>query len=222
MVDIVEALFGENMMGKQKKNEQILKHQMEEWKYLNSYIIQMDLNYQQSFTVMISIFAGATVLFTSDVKSDLLMGIFIIPPGIIAVFAYLSYQFRITAILRGHLAALEREMNVALKEDVHMWNSALVEVFMAHNNSINKNMMLPMLVFILVIIIYCCIFTWKASLRIPCGIQVFVVYWVLMFVGALIVLVPFWKNEKIRHETEKHDKVKRLYQKFLLERKDKI
>ena len=38
-----------------------------------------------------------------------------------------------------------------------------------------------------------------------------------MLVGALIVLVPFWKNEKIRYETEKHDKVKRLYQKYLLE-----
>lgn len=209
-------------MGKQKKKEQILKHQMEEWKYLNSYIIQMDLNYQKSFAVMISIFAGATVLFTSDVKSDLLMGIFIIPPGIIAVFAYLSYQFRITAILRGHLAALEREMNDTLKEDVHMWNSALVEVFMVHNNSINKNMMLPMMAFILVIIVYCCIFTWKASSRISYGIQVFAAYWVLMFVGALIVLIPFMKNEKIRYETEKHDKVIKLYQKFLLEREDKI
>lgn len=40
-------------------------------------------------------------------------------------------------ILRGHLAALEREMNDTLEEDVHMWNSALVETFMAHNNSIS-------------------------------------------------------------------------------------
>lgn len=111
---------------------------MAEWKYLNDYINQMDLNYQKLLTIMVSIFAGVTVLFASDKNPDLLIGIFIIPPGIIAVFSHLSYQFRITAILRGHLSALEKEMNETLNKDIHLWNSALVETFMAHNNSINR------------------------------------------------------------------------------------
>ena len=62
---------------------------------------------------------------------------FLIPPVLISVFGYLSYQFRITVILRGHLSALEKSMNEKIGKNVHMWNSALVETFMAHNNMIN-------------------------------------------------------------------------------------
>lgn len=105
-------------------------------------------------------------------------------------------------------------MNKTLKEDVHLWSSALVEVFMAHNNSINRNMMLPMFVFILVIIIYCCIFTWKAALKIEYGIVLFVIYWMLMAGGALIVLLPFFGNEQIRRETAKHEIVKKMYKNY--------
>lgn len=203
-------------MSKRKNKENVLKHQLEEWKYLNSYINQMDLGYQQSFVIMISIFAGVTVLFTSD--ADLLIGFFIIPPGVVAVFAYISYQFRITAILRGRLAVLERKMNEELQEDVHLWNSALVETYMAHNNFINKNMMIPIFIFIFVIIVYCCVFTWEAAKRINYGKFVFVGYWILMVIGALIVLLPFFKNEQIRHETEREDVVRKMYQKYLRER----
>lgn len=206
---------------KRKKNDNTLEHQLEEWKYLNEYINQMDLNYQHSFTIMVSIFAGATVLFTSDTSRDLLMGIFIIPPGIVAVFAYLSYQFRITAILRGHLATLERKMNMNLEEDVHLWNSALVETFMAHNNSINKYMMAPMFMFIAVIIVYCVIFTWEAVKRIMFGNVVFIFYWAMVIVGALIVLLPFFENETIRYQTEDEEQVIKKYKEYLESRKIK-
>lgn len=206
---------------KRKKNDNILAHQLEEWNYLNQYINQMDLNYQHSFTIMVSIFAGATVLFTSDTSRDLLMGIFIIPPGIVAVFAYLSYQFRITAILRGHLATLERKMNMNLEEDVHLWNSALVETFMAHNNSINKYMMVPMFMFIAVIIVYCVIFTWEAAKRIMFGNVVFICYWIMVIIGALIVLFPFFGNETIRYQTEDEEQVIKKYKEYLESRKIK-
>lgn len=224
MVICVE-LLGRSVMGKHKKKKQnnsnIFEHQLEEWKYLNSYINQMDLSYQQSFTIMVSIFAGATVLFTSDTSRDLLMGIFIIPPGIVAVFAYISYQFRITAILRGHLAALERKMNMDLGEDVHLWNSALVETFMAHNNSINKYMMVPMFMFIAVIIVYCVIFTWEAVKRIIFGKVVFICYWIMIMIGTLIVLLPFFGNESIRHQTEDEERVTKKYKEYLESRKIK-
>ena len=37
--------------------------------------------------------------------------IWLLPFAVIAVMAFVSYQFRITAILRGHLAALEEKIN---------------------------------------------------------------------------------------------------------------
>ncbi len=123
-----------------------LEHQLEEWKMLNEYINNMDIGYQQSITIFVSVFAVIATVLSNSSNQQLRWGIFIIPLGLIAFFSYVSYQFRITAILRGHLAALEESMNKKMNENVHMWNSSLLEVFMAHNNSINKMMMIPILV----------------------------------------------------------------------------
>lgn len=100
-------------------NRIVLEHQLEEWRYLNSYVNEMDLGYQKQMTLITAIFSIIIALVTSsandkaDKAHDIIL---VIPPGIIASMAYLSYQFRITAILRGHLAALENKMNRTLKK----------------------------------------------------------------------------------------------------------
>lgn len=207
---------------KQNKNVQLLEHQLEEWKSLNEYLNAMDMGYYQSLVITVSIFAVVVAVFTSDIVTrELFRIIFIVPLGIVAVFSYLSYQFRITAILRGHLAALEEKMNAELGENVHMWNSALVEVYMAHNNSINNFMMVPIMVFIIVLTMYCIYFTRKILVGIPYAKLIFWGYWMLVFVGATIVFYPFLTNEKIRHETYNEEHVMNLYERYKAMRNDK-
>lgn len=93
-----------------QKRTKILEHELEEWKSLNEYINAMDMGYYQILIITISIFTAIVAVVTSDiVTEELIKIVFIVPLGIVSVFSYLSYQFRITAILRGHLAALEKK-----------------------------------------------------------------------------------------------------------------
>lgn len=199
----------------QEGKKLILNHQLEEWKCLNEYINSMDMGYHQSFVIMVSIFAGVTALFTGNFGTkELMKVIFIVPLGLVAFFSYISYQFRITAILRGHLAALEEKMNEELGEDVHMWNSALTETYMANNNSINNFMMIPIMFFIFLLVIYCGFLTWKALLDVPYAIVIYVVYWTLVAVGAAIVFPPFLKNDDVRHKTYNEKRVMEMYKNY--------
>ena len=120
------------------EKEKVLVHQLEEWKMLNDYVNSIDLSYQQPFVIIMAIIAGIATLLGENFSEELSFVYFIFPIGLAAVTAHVSYQFRITAILRGHLARLEERMNERLGENVHMWNSALVETYMAHNNHINS------------------------------------------------------------------------------------
>lgn len=201
-------------MTEEEKKNLILKHQLEEWKYHNDYINKMDLGYQQTLILIVSIFA-CIATFVTQGDRDYIMGIFIVPFGLVAVFAYLSYQFRITAILRGHLANLEEKMNEAIGKDIHMWNSALVETYMAHNNMINNYMMLPILVFVALLVMYCVYFSWIALEGIENRIIYFFVYWFMVFVGIVIDLVPLFNNERVRREAKDEKKVKEMYQRYV-------
>jgi hypothetical protein len=172
----------------------VLEHQLEEWKYLNAYVNEMDVGYQKVIVISISILSALTALITSNGTLEYVkFFLFLVPLGIVAVFAYLSYQFRITAILRGHLSALENDMNKALQKNVHMWNSALVEVFMAYNNTINQQMMTPIMVFIILLTAYCMFYTYKILGGVEFGLLIFIVYWIVVAVMAVIVFYPFLK-----------------------------
>ena len=97
--------------------EVALEHQLEEWKILNEYLNTMDTGYQQSIMLVVSIFAVVGTVLSQSNNSQWQWGIFIIPLGLVAFFSYVSYQFRITAIIRGHLAALEESMNKKIHEN---------------------------------------------------------------------------------------------------------
>ena len=207
-------------MEKEKRND-ILNHQLEEWRYLNEYINNMDLGYQQSIVGITTVFGIlATVLTVSD--SDIIkLGFFVRPLGLLTVFSYMSYQFRITAILRGHLAALEKNMNRELGRNVHMWNSALIETFMAHNNLINNGMMYPILMFVILLTGYSVYITWTLLENINSGKLLFVIYWLMIVIGIVIVFLPFLFNTSIRHATENEDKVLKEYDRYLKQRKNR-
>lgn len=198
-----------------QKRTKILEHELEEWKSLNEYINAMDMGYYQILIITISIFTAIVAVVTSDiVTEELIKIVFIVPLGIVSVFSYLSYQFRITAILRGHLAALEEKMNKELGENVHMWNSALVETYMAHNNTINNFMMFPIMLFIILLTVYCVRFTWKALDGVEYAKVIFGGYWFLVSLGAAIVFCPFIKNDEVRHKTYNEKQVMEMYVKY--------
>lgn len=86
----------------------------------------MDLSYQQTLVVIATLFTILISIITNIDNSFAKYVMLIVPPGILSALAYLSYQFRITAILCGHLTDLERKMNKRLGEDVHLWNSVYI------------------------------------------------------------------------------------------------
>lgn len=199
--------------------EIILQHQLEEWKYLNEYINKMDTGYQQTFVVLVTLFTGVIAYISKDVNSIVSYAVFLIPLGIISILAYVSYQFRITAILRGHLAAIEEDMNKTIGKDVHLWNSALVETFMAHNNSINNMMMIPIGVFIIVLSIYCIVFSYMVISKSCISIIFLILYWIVVLLLGIIVFVPFLENSDVRIETYYEERVLENYKRYLENRK---
>ena len=193
-----------------------LNHQLEEWKILNEYINKMDLGYSQAVVIIVSVFSILTAVLAGNNN----YGIIVVPVGIEAVCAYLSYQFRITAILRGHLAALEKKMNHEIGDETHLWNSVLVETYMAHNNSINSLMLVPMFFAIFIITIYCFCLTVSFMPHIPYGKIWLALYWIVILVVAIIIIKPFFQNEIIRYDTENEGEVIGRYREYIKTRGD--
>lgn len=193
-----------------------LKHQLEEWKLLNDYVNKMDMGYSQTVVLIISVFGVITVILSGQSNlGSLVYAIFVVPVGIEVVLAFLSYQFRTTAILRGHLAALEKKMNKAIGDETHLWNSVLVETYMAHNNSINSKMLVPMFFAVFIITVYCLYLTLSLIPTLIYGKVLVAVYWAFVFIGAAIIIQPFLKNDIIRNDTENEEEVIEKYKVYI-------
>lgn len=77
-------------------NEKIvLQHQLEEWKYLNEYVNKMDIGYQQTFVLFVTLLTGVLAFISKDINSTVVYGIFLIPFGIIAVLSYLAINLEL-------------------------------------------------------------------------------------------------------------------------------
>ena len=186
-----------DMEESKQMKETILKQQIEEWRSLNDYLNKIDVGYQTIFTVFISAFVLVANLISKENSVVSRYTLMLIPFAVITVLAFVCYQFRITAILRGHLAALEEKINEEIGENVHLWNSALVDTYMANNNMVNQFMMIPMCIFLIIFAVLCLgSFIQKSG-----GITVLtVVYLMVLSALSLLVFIPFLNNEKVRKE----------------------
>ncbi len=177
----------------------IISQYLEEWKLLNQYINDIDKGYINFITIFTAIAAAAVTLISIVSDSggtDFTLILYILPIAIVAIFGCMSYQFRITAILRGHLAGIEDKINSMLGENVFMWNSSLVEVYMAHNNVPNNTLMLPIVLFVLLTCGLCFYGTCRN------GVQWFdIAYWAIIVILGLVVLIPFFCNGTVRKKT---------------------
>lgn len=186
-----------DMKEKEQEKETVLKQQIEEWRSLNDYLNKIDAGYQTTFTVFISAFVLIANLISKENSAVSEYTLMLIPFAIITVLAFVCYQFRITAILRGHLAALEEKINEEIKENVHLWNSALVDTYMANNNAINQYMMIPMCVFLMSFAVICV----GSFIKYSGEITFFTIVYILVVSAlSLLVFVPFLNNEKVRKE----------------------
>ena len=183
----------------------VLEHELEEWRYLNGNISAMENGYMQGISLMLAVVTGIlAIIFAAGAEGAVRFVFFLIPPVLTVILAFIGYQFRVTAILRGHLAHLEQSMNKKLKQDVHLWNSALVEMFMAKNNEINTFIMGPSLFAVGIVIVVSVYFTYGVCCDIDCyGMAIFAVYWLLEAALAAVILVSFLRNETIRRTTER-------------------
>lgn len=214
-----------------KNQEEVLKHQLEEWKYLNTYIIDMDKGYSSFFSTVLLIFTGILLvaLDPGDAISTVGDGWRIISlaalPAMVLALGNLAYHFRITAILRGHLAQLELSMNEKVGEDVHLWNSYLVETHMAHNNWANKFLMVPAGILMLIVFAICYTTAYSlilgsstialiASWKIGTRVIIFCLYIIITLIPTVILGGTFFGNETVRKLTEDVEYIKRLYQRY--------
>lgn len=195
------------------ESQYLLSHYVNEWKLLSQHVNEMDRGYM-NFLTLFAVIATVTVtimsLITESSDSGIAYIFYVIPLAFIAVFGYMGYQFRITAILRGHLARIEDEMNKLLGESVYMWNSSLVEVYMAHNNVPNNTLMIPVLVFIIATASVCVMETFAFGVW-----WVNIIYWTIVVGLALLVLIPFFLNETVRKKTYHHEDIIKKYENFL-------
>lgn len=208
------------MLSEENKKSELLCHYANEWTMLSQYVNDLDRGYEKFLSLIALIAGGAVTLLTfiADGQHDNYSFIFyIVPLAFLSVFGVLGYQFRITAILRGHLARVEEEMNKILNNDVYMWNSALVEVYMAHKNAPNNFLMVPIMIFIIGVVAVCFILTWSAG-----KLWFNIVYWAVVFILATVVLIPFFRNEKFRYSTYDTDIIINKYHEYKKEYEEKV
>lgn len=165
----------------------------------------LDKGQAQNIGIFISIatiaLSVAALIGENESSFDFSFLFYIMPIAFLICFGFLGYQFRTIAILRGHLARIEKEMNDLTGENVYMWNSAFTEVYMRRRNGSNKLLMLPILFFVIVYSAFCCNQTLRSDITSRYGIWTFVVYWLAVLICAVIVLVPFFRNDSVRWKT---------------------
>ncbi len=190
----------------------LVSNYIKEWETLNQYVTDMDkgyINYLSIFTAIATAGVGVLAAIPNVDVSSLKYCFYLIPLVFVVVFGCLSYQFRITAILHGHLASIEERVNEIIGEDIYLWHSALTETFMHHQNVPNKGMMAPICVFV----IFTCVI---------CGIETFtfehlilnIIYWLLIVCLLFFVWLPFFRNDKFRWKAYDTEKVMQKYEKY--------
>ena len=195
-------------------SKELLQLYCEEWRVTNQYVNDIDKGYG-TFLTICTVVGGGAVTLLSAIGQDSIAAYFfyIIPICFLEVFAYLAYQFRITAILRGHLACLEDKINEIAGDKIFMWNSILTDAYMAHNNGANKFHMVPILLFVIVTMAICI----KQTFTLTGCLWLNIVYWCVLGLCSIIELIVFFRNETIRKETRDKEKVLKKYQKLIEE-----
>lgn len=185
-----------------------LSAKIELWKAMNNYINKTEASYQVFYTlfvalagVVISLYGGNVIL-TARTEISLILLIFL-PIALGTVMAYLAYMFRQVAIARMYSTAIEKEINIELEDCVFVWNSKIIDQYIAKKNFPNT-FLLPMINLIFFAFIGFLLNCFMFALDIAVWIKVtYLICIVALFVACLC---PFLKNESIRTLQLRFDK----------------
>ena len=176
---------------------QKLSAKIQLWKEINGYANKIEESYIIFFNVIVTI-VGAVVSILEfkvlTIELQLALVIFL-PIALAVVMAYLSYNFRWVAIARMYSSIIEKEINDELGEDLYVWNSRIIDDFMAKRNFTNTKL-LP----IVNILLFG--FVWAFLNHTMFSFDFMLVFKIIyaVCITALFVacLCPFMCNEKIR------------------------
>ena len=98
-----------------------------------------------------------------------------------------------------------------------MWNSSLVEVYMAHKNIPNNFLMVPIMLFIIGVVAVCVYQT-----LITGNLCFNIIYWGIVAIVSTVVLIPFFRNETFRRKTFETEKVIKKYNEYKKEHQEML
>lgn len=177
-----------------------LSAKIEIWKTINDFSNKIELSYQLCSTLLLSIIGALVAVSKDNLVPEKMFDrnfviLFFAPIVFTAIIGYLAYNFRWVAIARMYAAAIEKEINMSLDKGYFVWNSDIVNRFMAKNNFANR-VFLPVVNTIL--IISTAVFL---NYSIFCStLYVYIKVAYLIFTALLYIcsLIPFLGNEQVR------------------------
>ena len=177
-----------------------LSAKIELWKTINEYSNRIELSYQFFSSLLISVI-GVVIAFCKDnlmpdkVFDNKFIVLCFVPITVTAIIGYLAYNFRWVAVARMYSAAIEKEINSSLEKEYFVWDSDIVNKFMAKNNFVNR-VFLPVINFIFILSI--AMFLNYSMLSSKIDIYIKVIYLIGTSVLFACSLVSFLGNEKVR------------------------
>lgn len=204
-----QCRFDNNVEDKPLTRMELFEIYYKEWQMTNQYVNDIDRGYC-SYLALFAAILPAVIAMLSGMNKKILSDFFyLVPVGSIMIFAYLGYQCRITAILRGHLAYLEDEMNKIAGKRIYMWNSVLNDTHMAHHNFANLGNALAIWLFVIVDFIICFKNTdFNGDMN-----WINISYWIIIISFSIAIAIPFLRNNEIRKETRDNKKVYEMFMK---------
>ena len=180
--------------------DEIAKAKIDLWKEINGYINKIESNYPMFFTLLIAVLGAAlTVLGTNmlpdEASTARLIMLLFLPVALSIIMAYLVYNFRIVAISRMYAAKLEKEINEKLGEDIFIWNSQIIDCYVAKGNFTNT-ILLPFvsLLFFVITVTVLGYFMWL----LPLAIYIKIGYLIVLIILFCCCVAPILKNDSIR------------------------
>ena len=177
-----------------------LQEQISLWREINNYANRIEESYPKFYTLLITLFGVVITVFHGNLVPEELFDekfivLLFLPLATSAIISYLAYNFRWVAISRMYATALEKNINNILGKNIYVWNSNIIDEFMAKRNFANTKL-LPIIN--LLFFIFIAGFLNYSMFISQLNFVVKIVYLITTLTLFLMCVCPIIKNEYIR------------------------
>ena len=170
------------------------------WKEINGYANRIEESYPKFYTLLITLLGVTITVFHGDLVPERVFDakfiiLVFLPIATAAVMGYLAYSFRWVAISRMYATALEKGINKSLGENIFVWNSNIIDEFMAKRNFTNTKM-LPFINALFFLFIAGFLNYSMFVSKLDCVIKI--VYFAITLTLFVVCACPFFRNDSIR------------------------